>query len=69
MRPMSIQRIARLLEERQRDVEKDLHHLLRSLRKSPCRAVVTPARCRKCDFRFHDDNLHKPGKCPRYHET
>ncbi len=33
MRPMSIQQIARLLEERPRDVEDDLHHLLRSLKK------------------------------------
>ncbi len=69
MRPMSIQKIARLLEERPRDVEDDLHHLLKSLKKSPCRVVVTAARCRKCDFRFHDDKLHKPGKCPRCHET
>jgi len=69
MRPMSIQQIARLLEERPRDVEDDLHHLLRSLKKSPYRAVVTPARCRKCGFCFHDDKLHKPGKCPRCRET
>ena len=69
MRPMSIQQIARLLEERPRDVEDDLHHLLKSLKKSPYRAVVSPARYRKCDFRFHYDKLHKPGKCPRCHET
>jgi len=46
-----------------------IHHLLRSLKKSPYRAVVTPARCRKCGFCFHDDKLHKPGKCPRCRET
>jgi predicted Zn-ribbon and HTH transcriptional regulator len=68
-RPLSIQQIARLLDERPRDVEDDLRHLLRSLKKRPYRAVVTPARCRKCGFRFHDDKLHKPGKCPRCHET
>ena len=69
MHRMSIQEIARLLEERPRDVEDDLRHLLKSLKKSPYRVVVTPARCRKCDFGFHDDKLHKPGRCPRCHET
>jgi predicted Zn-ribbon and HTH transcriptional regulator len=62
--PVSVHQLALLLDSGERDVEADLQHLLRSLRNSDWRAVVTPARCRKCGFRFHADKLHKPGKCP-----
>jgi len=48
-----------------RDLEDDLEHLFRSLRKDPPCPMITPARCRKCGFRFDDHKLHKPSKCPR----
>jgi predicted Zn-ribbon and HTH transcriptional regulator len=56
--------LALLLDERPRNLEVDLQHLFRSLRKDPLGPVITPAHCRKCGFRFEEHKLHKPGKCP-----
>jgi predicted Zn-ribbon and HTH transcriptional regulator len=67
--PVSVQELARLLGVPPRDVEDDLRHLLKSLHNMPYRAVIEPARCRKCEFVFSKDKLHKPGKCPRCHGT
>ncbi len=64
-RPISRQELALVLDERPRDLEDDLEHLFRSLRKDPLCSVITPASCRKCGFWFDDHKLHKPGKCPR----
>jgi predicted Zn-ribbon and HTH transcriptional regulator len=64
-RPISLHELALSLDARPRDLEDDLEHLFRSLRKGPLGPVITPARCRKCGFRFDDHKLHKPGKCPR----
>jgi predicted Zn-ribbon and HTH transcriptional regulator len=64
-RPISLRELALLLGERPRDLEDDLEHLFRSLRNEPLCPMITPARCRKCGFRFDDHKLHKPGKCPR----
>ena len=47
-RPISLHELALLLDERPRDLEDDLQHLFRSLRKDPLCPVITPARCRKC---------------------
>ena len=66
---MGLVEIARLLDAAPRNVEDDLRHLQKSLRHSEYRLLVTPARCRKCGVEFHKDMLHKPGKCPRCHET
>ena len=33
------------------------------------RAVVERAECRKCGFRFDEDKITKPGKCPECRET
>lgn len=62
--PVSLHQLAVLLDSGERDVEADLEHLMRSLRHSEWRTVVTPARCRKCGFRFQARKLRKPGKCP-----
>ena len=67
--PRSVADIARLLELEPKDVEDDLRHLLRSVKHTGARVTVTPAQCRHCGFRFRADKLHKPGKCPRCHET
>ena len=67
--PVSLQELALLLEMRPRELEDYLHHLIRSLKHTPCHVIITPATCRKCGFVFHKDKLHKPGKCPRCHGT
>jgi predicted Zn-ribbon and HTH transcriptional regulator len=67
--PTSVAELARELGVRPREVEEDLHHLLRSLKHQPYRAVVTPAQCRKCGFTFRAEKLTKPGKCPKCHAT
>jgi predicted Zn-ribbon and HTH transcriptional regulator len=64
-RPITLHELALLLDERPRDLEDDLEHLFRSLRKGPLCPMITPASCRKCGFRFDEHKLHKPGKCPR----
>ena len=65
----TLHELADVLDMPIRDVEADLHHLLRSLQHQPYRAVIVPARCNKCDFVFQREKLHKPGKCPRCKST
>jgi transcriptional regulator len=67
--PMSIMDIARVLEMPPRDVEQDIKHLLKSLKRSNYRLIVTPARCKKCAFTFQKTKLRKPAKCPACHAT
>ena len=62
--PMTVAEVSSALGETPADIEADLRHLLKSLRHLPWRAVITPARCRRCGFEFRADKLHKPGKCP-----
>ncbi len=62
--PRSVAELARLLDEAPKDLEQDLHHLLKSLRRMPYRAVIEPAKCRRCGFVYSHDKLRKPGKCP-----
>ena len=59
-RPISLQELALVLDEKPRDLEDDLQHLFRSLRKNPLGPVITPAHCRECDFLFGEHKLHKP---------
>ncbi len=66
---MDLVDIARHLEISQKDAEDDLRHLIKSLKHSDDRLVITPPYCRKCDFQFNEDKLHKPGKCPHCHST
>ncbi|HAV63314.1 MAG TPA: transcriptional regulator [Verrucomicrobiales bacterium] len=63
-RPMSLREIAAQLGQRPADVEDDLRHLTRSLVHTEWTLTVVPATCRKCGFRFGEDKLHKPSKCP-----
>lgn len=67
--PMSLSAIAEAMEVTPREVEEDLQHLQRSLRHSEYRLLVHPAVCRKCGFRFKEEKLHKPGKCPQCHHS
>ncbi len=67
--PMSLADIAQTMEVTPKDVEDDLHHLQKSLKRSEYKLLIHPAECRKCGFKFKKDKLHKPGKCPHCHET
>jgi len=67
--PLSLTQIARLVDERPKDVEADLQHLLKSLKHGDYSVVVSPASCRKCGFEFSKEKLHKPSKCPECHGT
>jgi predicted Zn-ribbon and HTH transcriptional regulator len=62
--PASLHELALLLGVHPKEVEDDLHHLIKSLKNMPYHAIIIPATCRKCGFVFHKDKLHKPGKCP-----
>jgi len=63
--PHSINELALLLDEEPKEVEQDLNHFLKSLKRMPYHAVIEPAVCRHCGFVFHHDKLRKPGKCPQ----
>lgn len=68
-RPCSIPELASLKDAEPGAVKEDVQHLLRSLAHMPYRAVIERAECRKCGFRFGEDKITKPGKCPRCRET
>ena len=67
--PRSVSSLARELGLSRRDIEVDLHHMIRSARAAGHRIVLVPARCKSCGFTFGDDKLMKPGKCPVCHES
>ena len=51
-----------------RTLEDDLRHVERSVRRSPRRLCVEPARCADCDFVFRGrepKHWHPPSRCPR----
>lgn len=63
--PLTIADIATAFAVSPKEVEADLQHLMRTLKKSAYRLKIHPATCRKCGFVFSADKLSKPGKCPR----
>ncbi len=63
--PRSVNELAYLLDETHKEMEQDLHHFLKSLKRMPYHTVIEPAQCRHCGFVFHHDKLGKPGKCPQ----
>ena len=67
--PMGVEAIAHTLGVTKQEVEEDLHHLQKSLKRSEYKLIIHPAVCRKCGFTFHKEKLHKPGKCPQCHAT
>ena len=67
--PLSVAQIARLVDEAPSRVADDLNHLFRSLKHTEYKAVVEPARCRACGFRFSEAKLTKPSKCPECKST
>jgi predicted Zn-ribbon and HTH transcriptional regulator len=65
--PLGITEIARHMEVAPGEVADDIEHLMKSLKHSEYRLLVTPGECRKCGFTFHKDKFHRPGKCPQCH--
>ena len=61
----SVNELAQLLDETPKEMEQDLQHFFKSLKRMPYHAVIEPAKCRHCGFVFHHHKLHKPGKCPK----
>ncbi len=68
-RPYTVAELAEALEEKFRDVENDVRHLLRSLKHEPYKAVIEPAHCKHCGFSFWSDKLQRPGKYPKCRST
>ena len=49
----------------EREVPVHLEHIRKSIISSAQRLIVTPAKCKKCDFIFSKrEKLKRPGKCP-----
>lgn len=68
--PMRLYDIAKPLDIDPKDVEDDIRHLARTLKRSgEYKLIVHPATCHKCGFVFSEEHLHKPGKCPHCHGT
>ena len=67
--PMTVNQIARLVDEPPNRVTDDLIHLFRSLKHTEYKAVIESARCRACGFEFSEEKLTKPSKCPKCHST
>ena len=67
--PRSVSSLARELGLSRGDLEKNLHHMIRSARAAGHHIIVIPARCRSCGFVFDEGRLTKPGKCPSCRES
>jgi predicted Zn-ribbon and HTH transcriptional regulator len=63
--PRTLHQISREMQVPIKDVESDLKHLFKSLKHSDYKPHVTPATCRKCQFEFSGEKLHKPSRCPK----
>lgn len=68
-RPHTVAEIAREEQMRPREVEDELEHLFRSVRRAGGQVRVEPARCRKCGFIFSEETLGKPSRCPECRGT
>ena len=66
---MTVNQIARAVDEPPKRIIDDLNHILRSLKHTEYRAIIEPARCRACGFEFSEWKLNKPPKCPECHST
>ncbi len=63
-RPRSVEELSQLAGQKGSQTADDLEHLLRSLRHSEMKAVITPALCKKCGFEFSREKLRRPSRCP-----
>jgi predicted Zn-ribbon and HTH transcriptional regulator len=67
--PRSLSDLAAAFGVRRKDVEDALPHIMRSARAAGRRVTIVPARCRQCDFTFHESKLSRPGRCPQCRGT
>ena len=67
--PIPVSELARQLTVPPKELEEDLQHLARSLKRTDHSLSVTPAECRKCGFQFDAHKMHKPSKCPHCRST
>ena len=56
--------LARHFHVRVDEIVEDLKHIQKSLKHSNETLNIDPAECRKCGFRFSEDKLNKPSRCP-----
>jgi len=68
-RMVPLSELARAEGIRPKDLEQELQHLEKSLRREGLRLLIDPAECRKCGFVFGRRKLHKPGRCPQCRST
>ncbi len=61
--------LARRFECDKKDIEEDLEHIRKTLRKEGMTLKITPAVCKKCGFNFSKDKVGKPSKCPKCRST
>lgn len=62
---VTAQELASHFGVRPKDIEQELEHVLKSVKKDGMKLVVEPAKCRKCNFVFKRDKLDKPTRCPK----
>ena len=68
--PFTIRELSITLGASERDLLPHLEHLERSLRNTPERLTLEPARCLACGFTYKDRTRHsKPGRCPTCKST
>ena len=48
--PLGVQALARELGCKNREVEEELEHIFRSIKREGLKMEITPAECRKCGF-------------------
>jgi predicted Zn-ribbon and HTH transcriptional regulator len=64
-REYSFEELRRETQARVRDLDEDLAHLERSLRRGPRRLLVEAAHCIACGFAFRKrERFSTPGRCP-----
>ncbi len=67
--PMTVNEIARFVEQTGKDTLDDLEHLLQSLKHTEFKPMIEAATCKKCGFEFGPEKLRKPSKCPKCKAT
>ena len=65
----TVNELARRFQVRPKEIEEELEHIRKSVKKEGLTLKITPAECRKCGFVFNRDKVDKPGKCPKCKST
>ena len=68
-RASTVPELAQRAGRRPDEIVEDLRHLRLSLVHKGARLVVEPAQCKQCGFRFSEDKVRKPGRCPECKAT